>query len=156
MANPPSPPKRASAPAPSSKTSKEFVSLASSLSERLVALEEYLALQPATVRARIGFETEERTHQLSWTRHTGSWQLWVWDVPTEEEREEHVDDEGNYATGINGRSLTQCSVDVKLAAAEAIPSLLEKIKEGELKTIERLKIVHAKLDELANNSREGA
>ncbi len=155
MANPPGPPKRAPAPAPGSDTSTEFVSLASKLTDRLVALEQYLASQPATVRAEVVFQGEERFHRLSWTRHSGSWQLWVWDVPTEEEEEHYLDDEGNCATGFNGRRLTQCSVDVKLAAAEAIPSLLEKIKKGELKIIERLKIVHAKLDELAGNSREG-
>ena len=38
---------------------------------------------------------------------------------------------------------------MKLAAAEAIPTLLQVIEGAELKTIERLRVVHTKLDELA-------
>lgn len=150
---PPALPRPASPP-PSDLTG-EFARLATSLSDRIVALEKYLASRPATMRAQVQFESQERSHQLEWMRINGAWQLWVWDVQTEEELEDHLDEAGNPAAGINGRPLRQCAVDVKLSAAEAIPSLLENIRQGERKTIERLKAAHATLDKLAIEWPEG-
>lgn len=136
---------------------RAFTALASSLSDRLVALEKYLSSRPATVRAQVQFESEERVHRLQWSRHGGTWRLWVWDVPTEDEVEAARDEnEGGTLSGINGRFLSQCTVDIKLAAAEAVPALLATIKAGELKTLDRLKAAHAKLDEVAVKWPEGA
>lgn len=136
---------------------RAFTVLASSLSDRLVALEKYLSSRPATIRAQVRFESEEKLHTLQWSRHNGVWRLWVWDVPTEEEVEEAREaNEGGTLTGTNGRFLSQCTVDIKLAAAEAVPALLAAIKAGELKTLDRLKAAHAKLDKLADNWPEGA
>jgi uncharacterized membrane-anchored protein len=134
----------------------EFAALASSLSDRLAALEKSLAARPGTVKADVPFSTDNGSHRLQWSRHSGAWRFWVYDIPTREEVEEaREDSEGGTLVSTNGRFLSQCSVDVKLAAAGVIPALLAAIKSGELKTIERLKAAHAKLNALSNTWSEG-
>lgn len=165
---PASAPSRAALPAQSGATSQgpcpvcdpatEFVSLASSLSDRLVALEKYLASRPATVPAGVKFYpySDEYEQLLQWGRFRGTWHLCVDDVPSPLDLMQSADDDGNAETRTQARLLTQCSVEVKLAAAEAIPSLLQQIKKGELRMIERLKVAHAQLDNLAIERWEGA
>lgn len=139
-APPESPGYRASNGAFGSQT-PEYQQLASSLSDRLKALEIKLRNRPGQMQAEVRFGGAERDHRLCWHRHGGEWMLWVWDVPTEREAVDESDGKG-FVTGLNGRPLLNCSLDEKIAATEVIPSLLQSIKDAESGQIARLRSAH--------------
>jgi hypothetical protein len=125
----------------------EYQELASTLSGRLVAIEQFLRSRKGQVRTTVDFESHERTHELSWQRDAGEWTLCVSDIPlTDQEAEENGDPEYGPAPRFNRRPLSQCSVDVKVNAASAIPKLLEAMKRAETEQIVKLKQAHQVLD----------
>ncbi len=127
--------------------SSEFARLATRLSTRLDEFEKVLGGRSGKFSAGVEFESEDGLHSLVWSRSGGSdWRLWVWDKPTEEEVA--ASDGGGVLTGVNGRPLIGATLNVKIAAAERVPELMQKIEAGERAAIIRIQAALTGLERL--------
>jgi hypothetical protein len=133
----------------------QYEELATKLSAKIVALNKQLRGRKGQLYARVDFVGPERQNWLTWERNSGEWQLMVWDVPNDaEEAEQHSDPEQGTAIAFNGRPLTQCSLDLKVAAAEELRNLIAELAKAERRQIERLRKAHAAVDALLGDVAE--
>lgn len=124
----------------SAVTGSDFDSLATAFSVRLKEIEEKLERDVGKTEAKVEFLHDGTAFYLEWTRAGGAWNLWI------------AAKNSQKAT-----ALSQCSVEAKIAASNALPPLIEKIRLGEAERVQRLREAHAHLDRVTAmiNPREG-
>ncbi len=114
---------------------------ASELSDRLKRFETFFATTTPQVRAAVTFESPDGEHQLSFDRLGSTWVLFVFDRPGPDEDPE--------VSWTNGTSLQGRALDVKIAAAKALPKLVAEMDRKKSALADEVEAAHRALDELA-------
>lgn len=111
-----------------------FTAAASALTQALTDFEAKLLKRSSLLRVEVDFYSDLGSHYVALQRNTvgDGWSLWVWDHPAEDGRE---GPDGDTITGVNGKPLLRAPVTVKIAAANVLPNLLDKLEKQQAQQV---------------------
>lgn len=142
----------------SSTNRPAYEAIATKVSSQIAEVESILRARPGQLRSEVPFVFERRKQLLIWQRVSGKWILWV-DGSIEDEDSRSlaamIRASAGFGRTIPGRALTDCSLDEKIAATKAIPSLLDAIDNAESLRVKELMKSSEVLDGALKRLREG-